>query len=539
MKLPYSRYFPTPSFLSMSSCAIDISDHSIKYGEIKATAFGLRLGRFGQVKIPSGVVVSGKIENEKELASILMELRNRLNLNFIRVSLPEEQMYLFTLSIPKTDDTNLKEMILLQIEEHVPLKAVDITFDYNILSQNEKSFIIEVVAIATLTIESYLSVFLKVGLTPLSFELEALAIARAVIPTGEKHPIMIVDFGNSRTGVSVVYDGKVLFTTTVDIGGVNLTNMIAKNFSLSFEKAEEMKRSYGLSGYSNIDDIFPIILNGISVLRDELSKQYSYWKTHNDINIENDQIDHIILCGGDANLSGLSNYLETSLSIKVENANAWVNISDMKLSVPGMSFEESLGYVTVLGLALGDYNNNSNTLINVLPESEKKKNKRNYLIRFASMFLSILAMAGVVSILLLFPAYFFSQEKEKIAENRLESFNLANPLLKTDNLDEVITNINNSLTLLSSNKSTNISEKIMNNIISTKPEGVSFSQILYSKRSDGILVLEVHGNALNRTVLRNLKEIFESNTNFSEVDLPVSNFIESTNINFKVSMTMK
>lgn len=539
MKLSYNRYFPTPSFLSMNSFAIDISDQSIKYGEIKATTFGLRLGRFGQVQIPYGAVVSGRIENERELVSVLKELRIREKLNFIRVSLPEEQMYLFTLSIPKTENADLKEMILLQIEEHVPLKASDTIFDYNMVSQNEKIFIVEVVAIAVTTIESYLSVFEKAGLTPLSFELEAQAIARAVIPKGDNHPIMIVDFGNSRTGVSIVHDGRVLFTTTIDIGGVNLTSMIAKNFNLPFDKAEEMKRSYGLSGYSNIDDIFPVILNGISVLRDELSKQYSYWKTHNDINTSNEQIDHIILCGGDANLSGLSNYLEASMNIKVENANAWANISDMKLSVPNMSFEQSLGYVTVLGLALGDYNNDPNMFINVLPIENKKIISKNYWTRFICMLLSVLALTGVVSILLLFPSYFFSKEKEQLAENRLETFNLANPDLKTDNLDQIIIDINSKLGLLSNKPSTNVGEKIMSNLIASKPNGISFSQILYNKRTDGVSVIEVHGNASDRTVLRNLKSLLESNPNFSAVDLPVSNFIESSNINFKVSMTIK
>jgi len=523
----------------MNSCAIDISDQSIKYGELKATTYGLKLGRFGQIKIPSGVVVSGIIENEKELVSILTDLRKRENLNFIRVSLPEEQMYIFSLSIPRTEGSDLREMILLQIEEHVPLMAIDTTFDYNIVSENDNKIIVEVVAIATATAESYLSVFEKSGLIPLSFEIEAEAIARAVVPHGENNPIMIVDFGNSRTGVSIVHEGRVISTTTIDIGGVNLTNMVAKNFSLSFDKAEEMKRAYGLSGYSNIDDIFPIILNGISVLRDELSKQYMYWKTHNDINADNDQIKHIILCGGDANLSGLSNYLETSMNIKVDNANAWVNISDMELSVPSMSFEESLGYVTVLGLALGDFIEDNNNFINVLPEDKKRKINKNYWIRFTSMFLSILTVASAIATLLLFPSYFFAKEKERIAEQRLEAFNLANPELKTDDLDKAINDINSKLVLLSNKTSTNVGESIMNDFISTKPEGISFSQILYSKKSDGMSLIEIHGNAINRNSLRNLKGQLESNPNFIFIDFPASNFIESADIYFKVSVTVK
>ena len=118
----------------MNSRALDISDSSIKYGELLTTQDGLRLGRFGQVKIPSGVIVSGKIEDEKTLIAILTDLKNRERLHFVRVSLPDEQMYLFTLSIPQIDASNLKEAILLQIEEYILLSALDTTFDYVVIS---------------------------------------------------------------------------------------------------------------------------------------------------------------------------------------------------------------------------------------------------------------------------------------------------------------------------------------------------------------------------------------------------------------------
>ncbi|MEK7106105.1 MAG: hypothetical protein AAB895_01965, partial [Patescibacteria group bacterium] len=108
MKQPYNRYFPTPSYLAMSSCALDISDKSIKYGELLATPLGLRLGRFGHEKIPPGVVVSGKIENESELVRVLKELARRERLHFVRISLPEEQMYLFTIGLPKSTGGDLR-----------------------------------------------------------------------------------------------------------------------------------------------------------------------------------------------------------------------------------------------------------------------------------------------------------------------------------------------------------------------------------------------------------------------------------------------
>jgi hypothetical protein len=75
---------------------------------------------------------------------------------------------------------------------------------------------------------------------------------------------------------------------------------------------------------------------------------------------------------------GLLEYLEASMKIKVEHANAWTNISQMNISVPDMSFEESLAYSTVLGLALGGFAYSLKPIMNVLPLSEKKAIKIEY-----------------------------------------------------------------------------------------------------------------------------------------------------------------
>lgn len=539
MKQLYNYYFPTPSYLAMNSFAIDISDQSLKYGELTATPLGLRLGRFGKESIPPGVVVSGKIENPDQLIEILKKLKAKENLHFVRVSLPEEQMYLFTLSLPVADQRELREMILLQIEEHIPLKAIDTIFEFDVISKSDTNVLVEVSAIAVTTVESYLNVFKNAGLQALSFELEAQAIARAVISQEDKDPIMIVDFGDTRTGVSIVHDGKVFFTTTLDLGGLNLTNMIAKNFSLSFEKAEEMKRSYGLDGISNIDDIFPIILNGISVLRDELNKQFLYWKNHDNCGISHDQISRIVLCGGDSNLVGLSDYLEASMKIKVSHANAWVNISDMKVSVPNMSFEESLSYATVLGLALGGYSYVTSPVINVLPEEEKSLINREYWKRFSITLAFLCSIVMGVFVLLLLPSYFFSVAKQRITEHRLEAFNTDNNIT-TQDLDSTIKNINNNLALLASVKTRYLLyNDVLSIILSNKPQGIYFSQILFNQRKDKTLVLEVHGKAKDRVTLKNFKSIIDSNPKIASSNLPMSNFLDKSDLNFLITIVMK
>ncbi|MEA3399416.1 MAG: pilus assembly protein PilM [Patescibacteria group bacterium] len=348
-----NHYFPTPKLLLMPSFALDISDKSIKYGELKMGSKGLYLGRFGKKEIPEGVIISGKIEKESQLIKMLKELRKEQNLHFVRVALPEEQIYLFNISLPK-EVGDIREAILLQLEEYVPLGAEEVLFDYEIVSVIKGNILTQVTAIPEVVVQKHLNVFEKAGLFPISFELEGQAVARAVIPKGNKEALMVVDFGETRTGISIVNNEKVSFTSTVDMGGDILTKMIAKNFSISYEEAEELKIEYCTKKNTEKENIFPIILNGLSVLRDELNKHFVYWHTHNnELGKKHKPIKKIILCGGNTNIPGLTEYIATSMKVEVENADVWINIS--KDRIPDMLYEESLGYSTILGLALGEH----------------------------------------------------------------------------------------------------------------------------------------------------------------------------------------
>ena len=57
-----------------------------------------------------------------------------------------------------------------------------------------------------------------------------------------------------------------MFTSTVDIGGVVLSNVIEKSFKISFEEAEKMKQKYGLSRDSENSKSTSIAITVLSIL---------------------------------------------------------------------------------------------------------------------------------------------------------------------------------------------------------------------------------------------------------------------------------
>ena len=355
----FNRFFPAPVFLAVSSFGLDISDESLKFIKLVATKKGIRVVQHGERKIPPGVIEAGKIKDTKKMEEILSLLRKEEGLKSVRVSLPEDQIYLFRLRIEKDGLKSIRESIELSLEEHIPVSAQDAIFDYRLLDEDEKSLQLQVAAIPKNVIENYLTVFRNTMISVQSVEIEAQAIGRAVIKKEDLNTYMIVDFGEKRTGIFIISRGIAMFTSTLDFGGVVLNNMIKKTFNVSAEEAEKMKKKFGLQRNIENKEIFSVLLNSVSILRDEVSKHFLYWHTHKDEEgKDNPPIQKIILCGGDSNLTGLADYFSVSLKTKVEMANVWINITDTEKYVPEINFKSALSFAAALGLALGDFEHN-------------------------------------------------------------------------------------------------------------------------------------------------------------------------------------
>ncbi len=233
----FSKFFPVPNFLATHSFGLDISDESLKFIELINTKNGIRVGRHGERNIPPGVIELGKIKDLKRIEEILALLRKEEGLKSVHVSLLEEQVYLFQLRLEKLGLVNIRESIELALEEHVPVSAQDAIFDYELLDEDAQSLKLQVATISKNVIENYLAIFKHSQISVQSFELEAQAISRAVVKRGDLGTYMIVDFGEKRTGIFIISRGVVMFTSTLDMGGVMLNNMIAKNFKISLEEA--------------------------------------------------------------------------------------------------------------------------------------------------------------------------------------------------------------------------------------------------------------------------------------------------------------
>ena len=351
-----SKVFPPPQFLSMPATGIDVTDNSVRFLALEKTKYGKRIKAKGAYSIDQGVISRGKIANKTRLIEILSKVREENDLSYIHASLPEEQAYLFQTSIPDTpvDKEQLRTILEFKLEENVPISSKDLVFDYEVVKDTEREeIILNITAFPYEIAAEYMEVFTAAGFTLLSFEIEAQSLARSVIPRHHSGTYMIVDFGKMRTGIAIVSEEVLRFTSTVNVGGDTLTRAVQKHFGVSKEEADKIKNEKGFARYKDNTEVLETLVTTVSVLRDEISKHYTYWNTHTGENERSrEKIDKIILCGGSANLAGLPEYLASNMNVTVEVGNVWANTFSLNDFIPDIEYRYSLAYATSVGLAL-------------------------------------------------------------------------------------------------------------------------------------------------------------------------------------------
>ena len=201
-------------------------------------------------------------------------------------------------------------------------------------------------------------------------EIESLAIARALIKnkTSDK-AVLLIDLGLTKTGFIVFSGNCVRFSTFIPVSSHSFTKIIAKSLNVEEKEAEKLKIKHGLEGKIHFTTkrnraekkieqgrVFEALIPALTDLLQQIKNYITYYKTHpsfKHFSKNHKGIEKILLCGGGANLKGLSELLSIELKIPVELGNPLINLSpNAKKKIPKAFLEKSLAYTTAIGLAL-------------------------------------------------------------------------------------------------------------------------------------------------------------------------------------------
>jgi len=314
-------FFPAPELLLLSNSGIVVTDEDVKFVQLHRAILGggFKLAHLNRVDGSNGMIEQGS-DNYAELVSALKGLSLRYGVRRVQATLPDEKAYLFTTNVDKVPKKDLYDAVAFVIEENVPISLAESIFDFEIVDElsDSSNIKVAVTVLSKSTVDTYIELFEFAGITPISFDIESQAIARAIIPRQDKRSHLIVNLFKRKTGFYIVSDKVVQFSST---------------------------SNYGVDG----DDLHSNINN----LKEEMHKVITFWESRADKSGKLEKkIEKIMVSGIGAGRKEFVEQLMNEVSIEYMLADIWVNVSFPRNQVPEMPFDESLDYASAIGLVL-------------------------------------------------------------------------------------------------------------------------------------------------------------------------------------------
>ncbi len=357
----FADLFKEPAFLRLPAAAIDISDRSIKYMELKRVKDGNFVPAFYEKKsIKDGIVKNGDIQSVEALSEELSYFRKKYrNFTFAHISLPEELSYSFAMDLDSgLNEKEAREKVEFSLAENIPFNPENTVFGIDKIKNKEHRTLYSVVVYPEDIVREYIEAVNSAGFTVKSAELETVSMSRAVVPKLKRfdgEPRLLLDFGNEKVGVLVSVNGASVFSSTIDFNPNEYFKALYEEFYRTENKhdfkqdefyAWKFRRGFLSEGLEYRNKNYMKFI-------DEIRQIVKFYNKEGKQNGCGD-IKEIYLSGGNAATKALGLAMSYDLQTPVYQGNSWENLLDLDDYIPDIDRQESFMYSTLIGLLLKD-----------------------------------------------------------------------------------------------------------------------------------------------------------------------------------------
>jgi len=225
-------------------------------------------------------------------------------------------------------DDEMENQIRVEADQYIPYPLDEVSIDFEvqgIAEDNPEQVEVLLAACRSENVDLRVDVLEIGGLQAKVVDVEAYAMERTFsliadqIDGGEDQTVAIVDVGATMTTLSVLHDGKTIYTREQLFGGKQLTEEIQRRYGLSVEEAGLAKKQGGLP-----DDYESEVLEPFKeAVVQQVTRSLQFFFSSSQYN----DVDHIILAGGTASISGLDELVQDKVGTTTSVSNPFVNMS--------------------------------------------------------------------------------------------------------------------------------------------------------------------------------------------------------------------
>lgn len=354
------------SIKTKGNIGIDVGTSSIKIVELEKRGGRFELINYGIFELKGLNEVAPSDESEewqsilkmpdKEISDGIKEIIKQAGIRTMDVvaSIPSFSTFATVIEMPYISNEDLTRALPFEAKKYIPIPLDEVILDWSIVGVNDgaqreagnQPTTVEVFLAAVPKDETmrYQNIMKNAGLKIQALELENSALIRSLLGN-DLSPSVVVNIGGRSTSIIIANKGYERVSHNYEIGGFEITKAISRSLNVSLDKAEELKRKFGLKKSSE-NIINESMVSLIDMMVFETEKTIANYEES-----KKEKISNIILIGGLANMPGFGDYFKEKLGRNVIVGNPFSKIIYPKELEP-LTKELSSTLSVALGLSM-------------------------------------------------------------------------------------------------------------------------------------------------------------------------------------------
>ncbi|MDB4984605.1 MAG: Type pilus assembly protein PilM, type pilus assembly protein PilM [Patescibacteria group bacterium] len=352
-----------------SVVGIDIGTSAIKIVQVTRDGGKIKLETYGEIGLgsyandKSGKVVTLAPEVIAKAITDLLRESNVTTKNAV-ISIQSQATLIFLLELPEVKDSELATLIPNEARKYIPVPLTEVSLDWYVVPKAEfyvdevssadsasairKKNEVVVVAVRNETLSQYAQIADKSGIVSRGNEIEIFSAIRSVFHR-EITPTLVIDYGAGTTKVSIVEYGVVRAYHVINRGSAFTSESLARSKGIDFDKAEELKKTVGLTAVPGQEEIAKAIETDTAYIVSEIQTILMGYERQS-----HKSVTKILLCGGGSMMPGFLEKISQTFGVETVFGNPFGKAEAPQFMEPVLK-KAGPEFTVAMGLALKDF----------------------------------------------------------------------------------------------------------------------------------------------------------------------------------------
>jgi len=310
---------------------LDISSTSVKLLELSRQGDRYRVESYAVRPLPPNAVVEKNINELEAVSEVIQSVTQvaKCKTKNAAVAVAGSAVITKMIEMPAgLSDDAMETQITLEADQYIPYPLEEVAIDFEIQGVSERNpdqVDVLLAACRRENVDLRVEVLELAGLNAKIVDVEAYTMERAFsliaeqLEDQEDQVVAVIDIGATMTTLSVLVDGRTIYTREQLFGGKQLTEEIQRRYGLSNEEAGLAKKQGGLPDDYESEVLAPFK----DAVVQQVTRSLQFFFSSSQYN----DVDHIVLAGGVASMEGLPELIEEKLGTQTSVANPFANMT--------------------------------------------------------------------------------------------------------------------------------------------------------------------------------------------------------------------